>query len=80
MAPPRAPIAISADAWSRWFNRLLQLSGWGLGLYHCVFVRPVQLLVLVFAGALILGGAGIRLFIRGLIGVLESSVDESDRA
>ncbi len=80
MTVRRRSLAISADTWSRWWNRLIQLTGWTLGVYECSpFVRHAQLAVLVFAGALILGGAGLRLLVRGLVGVIED-IDDAERA
>lgn len=59
----------TVDLWSKWFNRLLQVSGWGTIVEQVIVGqggrdRPWILLVGV---ALILGGAGLRMLLRSAV-------------
>lgn len=62
-----APVPlISAETWSRWWNRVSQVSGLGLIVFEALHEKPSGL-VMLFGAAMMLGAAGLRLLVRGAI-------------
>lgn len=59
------------DRWSRWFFRLVQVTGWGLGIHEVL--GPGRATVLMFCGALILGSVGVRAMVRGVVELAQQS-------
>jgi hypothetical protein len=69
---PKPSDAPAVDQWSKWFNALLQFTGWGIIVEQVIVGqdghdRPWILLIAI---AMILGGAGLRLLLRGALRML----------
>lgn len=64
------------DAWSRWFFRAVQVSGWGLAIHEALGAgRPF---VLLFSGAMILGSVGVRAVVRGAAEFAQQTQEEDE--
>lgn len=64
------PPPLPQDPWSIWFSRAIQVAGLGLVIYEALAEnndRPVLLLV---ATAMMLGGLGLQMIVRWLLGRL----------
>lgn len=62
---------ISTEGWTRWWNRISQISGLGIIIYESIFAAHAQFVVLLFAAAMMLGAAGLRILVRGAANLLE---------
>lgn len=72
MAGPTPPIP--ADRWSRWWNRISQVSGLAIIFYEVIgYGEHASFVVLLFASAMMLGAAGLRILIRGATAIVDPS-------
>lgn len=71
-------LRISADTWTRWWNRVSQIVGLGLLIYESAIVPHAQFAVLLFASAMMLGSAGLRILVRGAGQMLEQEEEPKE--
>lgn len=71
-----APLLPPTDLWTRWWNRVSQIAGLGIIVYESIFAAHAQFIVLLFAAAMMLGAAGLRILVRGAANLLEEPKDE----
>lgn len=69
---------ISTEGWTRWWNRISQIAGLGIIVYESVFAERAQFIVLLFAAAMMLGGAGLRILVRGAASLVEETKTEDE--
>ena len=72
----RASQAHPQDRWSLWFTRLMQLVGLGIVVYETLVVQSDRPWLLLVAVAMMLGGQGLRLLLRGARGLMEEAGDD----
>jgi hypothetical protein len=73
MTERKAPAKIDPqplDRWTVWFNRLVQVAGLGI-VAHEEITGHAQAGLLLVAAAMMLGGIGLRLLVRGARKMLE---------
>lgn len=72
-----ATAPLPSEAWAKWFFRLVQFVGLGVGVHESLGDgRPF---VLLFAGALILGAIGLRALLRGAVQVIDPAAKEQEQ-
>ena len=70
-APAPATPALPSDPWSIWFSRIIQIVGLGLVVYEAVVEHTDRPWLLLVASAMMLGGLGLQLVLRALLGRIE---------
>lgn len=71
---------IPVDRWSRWWNRISQVSGLAIIFYEVIhYGEHASFVVLLFASAMMLGGAGLRILVRGATAAIDPPAEPRER-
>jgi hypothetical protein len=74
------PTPHTADRWTVWWNRLSQVAGLGIMIFEVVrYGEHVDFVVMLFAAAMMLGGVGLRILVRGAASMMEHESEDSDK-